>query len=489
MLGVCLLGEARWPALTLANVLELILSNVPSDARRTYVVGSMDSTVTKVVESLLPRLGVADPHDVCVYSRNVSMIWGAGDRFGGPTEAFDLTFNGKAPCTTAPPNERSIVKPLQLRLNARWVPVFRRCDPSHAYGVSSRRWLPKLPLGMDPNRTWDRFDRARSRPCPSALSQLMQLWQSNQCLQLIQAAEERARGLHHDSILRLRPDIFIFPSFELPRPTARQGNRWYTLFEPTCNIEMGSAQALYGSRKTRFLQDFWMYGSREVMDVALAHPLATLLNQIHKDVKIWRCGSKYLQSGVCNNRTNGRYIPKYYFHPVPYALARHFNESEDCLVAPKLRFGLLRVNVRESCYNVQVRILGTWKELADKQPAPSRHWHAGVGPGYQFLAKQQEQFLTVASMLYRRCFGLEARPACPRTVGDLTLASKGKEAACMRTPWNGSCASFHTDALPTKTLHGIEHTTASQLQGFECVAAGLRLRRATWGTVASENGM
>ena len=64
----------------------------------------------------------------------------------------------------------------------------------------------------------------------------------------------------------------------------------------------------------RFLADFWLYGSRTAMDVALAEPLAMLLEYGL---------SAQRQMAVRTSRRQGH--PKYAWHPVPAALTKHFN--------------------------------------------------------------------------------------------------------------------------------------------------------------------
>ena len=48
--------------------------------------------------------------------------------------------------------------------------------------------------------------------------------------------------------------------------------------EETCQVSQARVEATYGNARGRFLQDFWMYGSREVMNTALSQPLQHLLN-------------------------------------------------------------------------------------------------------------------------------------------------------------------------------------------------------------------
>ena len=175
-------------------------------------------------------------------------------------------------------------------------------------------------------------------------------------------------------------------------------------------------------------------------------------------------------------------------HPVPHALTQQFNTSRACVRAPSQRYGLLRVNVLERCYNVQARIFGYWKEMADAQPPPSRWWLAGNPPGTRWLDARQENFLRAAASVYRRCYGLEARLRCPRVVGDLTLSSKGVEAACLRSPsnsgWETRCPA--NDVLPTpppqqqgaradaRLRPSPRRVARAQVEAFECAVDGLR---------------
>jgi hypothetical protein len=536
MLAVCLTGEQRWPALTLANLQHLLMSRVPTRTRRTYWVGPSDASnpeVDRIVETLLTRLGVVSRRDVCTYDPNIRWVWGASNAVGEPSGPFDMTYDGKPTCTAmqAEPME-SRQQPLRLLLNARWLPEFKQCSGAYAYGTRYSHWRPDLPSGMGRNEQRDSFDLQRSRPCKLAVSLVMQLWQSRQCLELIRAAEARggsgADALYHRAILRVRPDLLMFPPIVLPQPSTAHGTRWYTLFESSCDLKAATRPAGYGERNKRFIQDFWLYGSRQVMDVALVRPLVNLLENGLKHVRSWRCGQEYADSMAKRSSTSAstasnvttasaasRCVPRsapartrsrtslithpqYSLHPLPHVLHEHFDDATDCLKAYNQRHALLRVNVAERCYSVQARVFGYWRNLGEAPPLPTRH---GAGHGQWWLNKGQETFLRSIARVYHRCFGLVANASCPRVVGDLTLTlprdAEGRyagglkgEAPCLRNPANGSCR-FIGNLLPTATamVHGIGHGDPlqsrkyssgsaeagprSQEAGFECVLEGL----------------
>ena len=216
-----------------------------------------------------------------------------------------------------------------------------------------------LPSGMDSTAP---YNTTRARPCPSAVSLVVQLWQARQSLQLVRSAERRLR-IRHGAILRIRPDIFFFRPVELPRPPPGLAS-WYSMLEESCHVREGVSEAVYGKASLRFLQDFWLYGSRDVMDVALQEPLERLLG-------FGRDAAAFMACATCHDRpatitpdgTVGepcckrkpRSTPKYALHPVPEALNHHYNESRQCLkyTSP---YGLLRVNPGEACFVVQARM-------------------------------------------------------------------------------------------------------------------------------------
>ena len=482
MLAVCLTGEMRWPELTLAAVNEMILRRIPTDRRRTYHVGPSDPTTSAGTELLLRRLGIASAHDSCPYHPTLSWEWGPADINGEPTTPFDATFNGRSPCTS---RDIDAPTPMKLRLNARSLPVFKRCGGPvctprmvakniHCSQEENATWRLPPPPGMDESS--DEYDLQRAAPCQSAISLVMQLWQCKQCIELIRAAEHRSTlpqvdaafhvhsptvPLHHNTILRLRMDLFFFHPVALPRPAVDSGDTWYSLFESTCDVDSGGQMA--GSshirpgvqkHKLRFLQDFVAIGSRRVMDLALTRPLDVLLEQSLANLRHWR-------SVESRSAKRHRSMPEYFYHPLPHTLIRHFNASRVCVRAEEQRYGLTRVNVALGCLSIQSRVFGFWKEIGDTPPKPSRYW-IGAKPFTPWLDQKQITFLRAATGVFRRCFGLRANASCPRLVGDTTLSSKGPVAECLRA--KGGCSTLGTLPAPS----------GAEAAGFDCVSEGLR---------------
>ena len=192
-----------------------------------------------------------------------------------------------------------------------------------------------LPSGMDSTAP---YNTTRARPCPSAVSLVVQLWQARQSLQLVRSAERRLR-IRHGAILRIRPDIFFFRPVELPRPPPGLAS-WYSMLEESCHVREGVSEAVYGKASLRFLQDFWLYGSRDVMDVALQEPLERLLGLVATPPPSWpaprattgppRSPPTARWASRAASASRGR-RPSTGFHPVPEALNHHYNESRQCL--------------------------------------------------------------------------------------------------------------------------------------------------------------
>ena len=458
--AVCLTGQLRWFALTLANVQHLLLNQMQSS--RLYYVGPHDPLLEGAAERMLMRMG-AGRQDLCTYNATVTWEWGQSNQIGEPTGPFEM--HGASVCASRPVGQEE--KPAQLRFNARWLPLFRRCLAHTADRTGER---PNYPLGFDPDETPNRlYNQARAAPCSAGVSLIMQLWQSSQCIQLIKAAETRETTAatfsvprRHDAVLRLRTDIFFFRPIVLPQPRRSQGDTWYSMLEDTCGIQCGIAEKKSGVMPARFLQDFWLYGSRKVMDVALAEPLRVLL----------RLGKEYLQI-MLNPDHSEHSTPKYYYHPIPHLLAERYNETRHCLPYTQ-RYGLLRINVGLRCFFVQARVGSTgsklsWRELAvtmsEMQSAREDRW----------LGEDAAHFLPAVATIYRRCFGLAADNKCPRVVGDRNLFH-GVEGACLRSNVTSNCSASTLPVLnATGKLGQHAGIDAQQALGFACVSEGLQL--------------
>ena len=274
-MGVCLTGELRWFGLTLSSLQVFLLQALEPHSYRLYHVGPRQPLLHGAERRTLHRMG-ADIHDVCHYDPNITFEWGAGnDTTWLPSGPFER--HGPTPSADATlPYKRKLPRSVELRFDARWLPIFRRCL------LSGNTIGPTAPLGFPKNVRAHSYNRIRSRPCAAGVSLIIQLWQSTQCLTLMNAAENRWRAagqsLWHETILRLRADIFFFRPIALPRPSQQQGPLWYSFMEETCQVSQARVEATFGNARGRFLQDFWMYGSREVMNTALSQPLQHLLN-------------------------------------------------------------------------------------------------------------------------------------------------------------------------------------------------------------------
>ena len=448
--AVCLTGELRWHALTLATFQQLVLARLRSP-HRLYFAGPAGEHHGAALR-VLGRLG-AQPPDICAYNPEITWAWGPGS-MGRPDGPFEM--HAATLCT----DDRVRPRARRLRFDLRHLPIFRRCL---VVNRRSNEGTMPLPSGMDSTAP---YNTTRARPCPSAVSLVVQLWQARQSLQLVRSAERRLR-IRHGAILRIRPDIFFFRPVELPRPPPGLAS-WYSMFEESCHVREGVSEAVYGKANLRFLQDFWLYGSRDVMEVALQEPLERLLG-------FGRDAAAFMACATCHNRPatitpdgrvgepcckrKPRSTPKYALHPVPETLNHHYNESRQCLkyTSP---YGLLRVNPGEACFVVQARMpkgkggrlikAKEWRQVDVASPA--------VGSRLRGLSPR---FLEGVASVYRRCFGLASNLSCPRTVGDRKLFS-GAEAPCLRSP-TVRCA----DA------DGLAAAAGAGRGGFECAGAGL----------------
>ena len=466
-LAVCLTGQLRWHALTLANLKQFVLSRLES-SHRLYFVGPAgehyDST-----KRVLRQLG-AQPQDICTYDPDLNWVWGPGS-MGGPDGPFEM--HGETLCRggilarkVARPRVRKVV------FNLRYLPVFRRCIAQRKGGEDK---LP-LPSGMNAQ---DKYNITRAQPCPSAVSLIVQLWQARQSLRLVKAGERRL-AIRHDAILRIRPDLFFFKPVDLPRPAPDLYNGgWYSMMEESCKIHEGVDESTYGLRHQRFLQDFWLYGSRNVMEVALKEPLERMINFGRDAARFMACATcharprsitkegKFGESCCQRKRKN---TPKYALHPVPETLNRTFKESQ-CLTFND-SYGLLRVNTGESCFMVQAR-------MEKRRASPNQRglkWRqvdlaSGVPDGLQAGGKHDDlssRFLQGVASVYQRCFGLASNLSCPRTVGDKKLWS-GAEAPCLRS-LTARCAN----------QDGLVAAAGAGGTGFECAVDGMASQTRLW---------
>ena len=471
LLAVCLTGQLRWHTLTLANLQQFVLARLPS-AHRLYFIGPGERHGP--AEQSLRLLG-AEPQDICAYNPQLTWAWGSGS-MGVPVEPFEM--HGSGFCTDF---RRSRAR--QVVFNLRWLPIFRRCIAQKKGSLSqvplpgnmdgppcSRAHLGGVPVG----RCTTQYNASRAQPCPSAVSLIVQLWQAQQSLALVRAAEQRL-FIRHDAVLRIRPDIFFFKPVDLPRPAVGQ-TTWYSMLEESCRIHEGWEEATYGLKHQRFLQDFWLYGSRDVMEVALEQPLTRLLTFGRDAAAFMACATCHKRpASIAPRRMIGesccrrqrKNTPKYALHPLPDTLVHVFNESQHCLTFNDA-YGLIRANPAESCFMVQARmaipartkrgvglVRHKWGEVDLSRGVPRRLKLHGQ---HEDLSVP---FLKDLAALYERCFGLASNTSCPRTVGDHKLWS-GAEAACFRSQ-TAACAS-QDDIAPG----GVGGRT-----GFECAAAGI----------------
>ena len=496
MLAVCLTGQLRWFELTLATLKHLVLGRLTSP-HRVFFVGPAGDGPFEPAEQALTALG-AEPADICAYDPNLTWAWGPG-AMGRPIGPFDM--HGSDICTRRlRPHDRRIT------FDMRFLPVFRRCI---AQRKGSETWIPLPPnMGDDERgeqgrcRACDKYNFTRAQPCWSAASLVLQLWQSMQSLTLVRAAERRTNSVH-SAILRMRPDIFFFKPVVLPTPPVGVAD-WYSMFEESCKIHEGVSESTYGLGHRRFLQDFWLYGSRSAMEVAMEEPLRRLL-EFGVDASAFQacaaCQVKPLSITVrgkrrescCNrDKKSRRSTPKYAMHPVPEVLNRTFNASSQCLKFFDT-YGLIRVNPRDSCFMVQARLpdprsrlrrargvaqreVKPWESLHDERGLKWRQvdlLRSRASSNRNGVVKPEHRntpMLDGLVELYQRCFGLVANASCPRTVGDRKLFS-GPEAACLRSP-TAPCGEAH-GGLVRRKPSGFGGDGASAQTGFACVSEGL----------------
>ena len=421
-LGICLVGQLRWFALTLASTRHLLLDFL-KHRWRGYYVGPADAHFTAARQLLAQHF--ATNADTCVYEPNVTWSWAGRDA------PFEL--HSQSPCGPGSGFGRR-----RLHFNVDRLPPFVQCRNGQ-YGYDFREQFFPRP------RDTDAFRRNGSLgpPCTSAISMLMQLWQAARCGDLLEAAEVRHKhanpkgpALWHSRVLRLRSDLYFFHPIRLPPlPTSHPS---YSFMEATCDdLSKATHRALYGGgngRRLRFISDLWMYGSRAAMLPGLREPLRILLSEnatLRQDPK---------QASLVHKAGPGVWKESYYAHPWPHAMFTLFGTSA-CVNWLGI-VGLTRVNSGSKCLAVQARTLAMRKHnITRNDPraavrgrnwvalnigAPSHEWAtdwelAVLASAPAMNERRSAALPAVVSAAYRECFGLVANASCTRVVGDRQL--------------------------------------------------------------------
>ena len=445
MLAICLTGALRWPEFTLASLRQMLLLGL-NEPWRAYFVGPADATYFQSAQMLLrEHLHVPD-ESMCAYSPDVSWVWRP------PAHGFGVG-DANVSFTQHPPDichHRRRSSPPKLTFNLAVLPYFRRCR-------DARFGLTELPEGLrehgkDGWRNMDAYDHQRAMPCSGAISLIMQLWQIEQSMELIVAAERGIGGAQtsrHDSVLRVRVDLFFFRPVVLPPLPDRQ-SPWFSLMERTCDIDAGMRE--YGRRlRPQFFQDFWMYGNRPAMEVMMREPLRRVvqfgLQQAERSVH-FRASSLRTRRSLLrargDNRTNAEILAsiqssltkpeEFSVHPLLYGLKFALNSSR-CLTYDHA-FGLVRVNPSDGCYGVQTRIkyasLSGWTQLNIGNLSAKWHRRQRVVDEFDALVpRSTRDRLPAVAAVYHRCLALQGDQNCPRVVGDKMLRT-GAAASCFR---------------------------------------------------------
>ncbi len=474
-LAVCLTGQLRWPELTLANVQQHLLARLGA-AYRLYFVGPADESYNRAKVVLRARLKVAD---ACAYHPMPHWIW-SNASLSDPS-SFEV--HGSDICTRRRHSNGNGTPP-RLIFNVAWLPFFRRC---------AGRFAKRFPVGDEaphgyPN-TWNRGPLRRKRSwerllCSSAVSLVMQLWQSTQCLNLLQRAEQhsdtRERAVRHAAVLRLRTDLFFFAPVRLPnvlkqpagaadaRTTAAAAAMTprFSLMEETCTIERALVEMRRKAR-AQFFQDFWILTNRAAMVAALRAPLDRLL-QAGRDSTL--ALAKHDRPPV-----------EFAVNPVMYGLNSRFNSSH-CVrqsSADQQHVGIVRVNPAERCFMVQLRVgkttLSGWTEVDLATGAVSAKcggilrnftWGCTTQMKVNFQARlpifDTPRLRSIANV-YERCLGLKSNLSCPRVTGDKLLKS-GSLASCFRAG-----APQLDSQCGRQELFG----NSNAIVGYDCVQHGL----------------
>ena len=502
-LAVCLTGELRWPELTLATLQHQLLDRM--HGQRVYYVGPADSSYQRATSVLSSQLHM---QDACAYHPSPTWVWSNATSNLNDSASFEL--HGRDLCTR--PDYQHALPP-RLVFNAAWLPFFRRCKG---------RFAQRFPASDHPPDGYpDAWNRGRLRRagrswvrmlCTSAVSLVMQLWQSSQCVNLLKAAEHRswssesgsssAEGLkpalHHHAVLRLRADLFFFTPVQLPEllgssPTVPR----FSLLEDTCTIERGLVEMRRKAR-AQFFQDFWVLSNRAAMVAVLQTPLQRLLLLGREstlalaghDGSPSEFGVNPVVSGI-SSRLNSSHC------------VRHSGNSQQLV-------GLMRVNVLAGCFMVQTRVgkltLSGWTEVDLATGSVSAQcggilrnftWGCTEQMRINFKARLpgfDRSWLRRLADVYGTCFGLKSNASCPRMTGDKLLHS-GKMDECFRTTpalRRSNAAAEHASGKSStdgrcdvtrqlETRHAAndlpqDGDRASRMTsaGFACVEAGLR---------------
>ena len=485
--AVCLTGQLRWSALTLANLRQFVLRELHS--WRGYYVGPADAAYAEA--KVVLHNYFATHLDTCAYAEDVHWTWASN------TSAFELHDEGPPCAHPAAHRHQSPRTAPRLTFNAERLPLFEWCRGGHQRGEV---FLP-LPPGNHSDL------RTQYKHCSSALSVVLQLWQATQCVELIEAAERRKSQLRHGAVLRLRPDIFFFHAIRLPH-LPQSSQPFYSMFEETCSqMSIATHRTLYGGTnkdRKRVVQDFWLYGSRDAMLMSLREPLRVLVSHDQNERRDPSQRQITLKAGSIE-----AWLHTYYVQPWPHALVRLFNAS-CCCINYRGVFGLLRVNPIQRCFTVQARLgrvpdkhynalKARWWRAIDMKVAEQRWLNRYDLQTLRTWGAPAGLFAGVAEV-YERCLQLKSNSSCPRLVGDRLVAKVGSSFNALRN------CSFHTRErwVSRTTASGVsndltievssacgqqsdtsfELTPQASEAAFTCVDAGLA-RLLTSGAVAT----
>jgi hypothetical protein len=522
--AVCLTGSLRWPELTLP-ALRHLLTLWSRDANKLYYVGPADAAYRSAQDMLVNHFQVLSER-VCAYPPNVTWVWrppdlgSAATREAVASATFSTVNKDAAAANTSTAFALHGAGACQNRervtLNVAWLPFFRRCRRGGKKAADAPAGRVELPEGlqMEGEGGWNRmsrYDRARAVPCARALSLVMQLWQCAQCLELIEATEQRQGGIPHDKVLRLRADLFFFRPVALPS-LGDASQPKFSLMERTCNLEAEAGSHEMGRKEgPEFVHDFWSYGTRPAMRVVLREPLRRMLlyglQQASRSRELGGVASPdgtasvaeddaFEGTGAPNGAGGLPMSPRAFAaHPILYGI--HFDLNASSCLPFSDPVGLLRVHPRQKCFSVQARIrhasLSGWMQLSIANVSAPK-WHHRQRIVHQFEAlvpsNAREQLPAVARV-YGSCLGLRSDQDCPRGVDGDTLRN-GPPAGCIRDRTDGvgathsrsrrgrsqifgprvsdedACGSSETLILPTD-----DDSPRTPEQAFQCVDGGL----------------
>ena len=416
VLAVSLTGQLRWFQLTLATLRRFLLFPLNHPWRGFYV-GPADEGFD--LTSTLHR-HFAEVEDSCFYATGVK--WARH----GPSAPFEMRVGAESESWCATHGKQAVRS--QLEFNADRVPIFGICD--NGGGRNQRESF--LPL-LTPN----------GPICTLAVSLIMQMWQAAQIVGMIEDAEQRVADVWHGRVLRLRADLFFMHEVHLPLPKlANHTQRWFSLMEDTCaDLKRGSHVTLYStsraphnSDRRRFISDLWTLGDRAALQAGLGEPLRVMLGpaaERRDPVQWWANSTDVWKRG-------------FYVQPWPFALTRH--GSAAC-VNYRGMVGILRINPRERCFTVQLRLQRpltrvnvapddpygpfyprSWRSIDITRPGAwsltSFEWEKLAEewkPGTRAETEVTETLLQLGTVM-ERCAGLISNQSCPRTVGDRQMA-------------------------------------------------------------------